>query len=78
MDEVTIRELRNQGREVLQRVEHGETLVITRAGVPIGEIRPLPKPRLNGRSLVTSWKDVPAIDFAEFRADIDAVLDPAL
>jgi prevent-host-death family protein len=78
VDEVTIRELRNHGGEVLQRVEHGETVVVTRSGVPVGELRPLPRPRLSATSLLARWRGVPVVDPRAFRSDVDAVLDPAL
>lgn len=78
MAEVTIRDLRNHGGDVLHRVEQGETVVVTRAGVPVGELRPLPRPRLSAASLLARWRTVPAIDAGAFRADIDTVLDPRL
>jgi prevent-host-death family protein len=78
VDEVTIRELRNHGGEVLRRVEQGETLLVTRAGVPVGELRPVPRPRLSAGSLLARWRNVPAVDPRAFRADIDAILDPTL
>lgn len=78
MDEVTIRELRNHGGEVMDRVEHGETLIVTRSGVPVGELRPLPRQRVSGEVLLARWRLVPVIDAAALRADIDAVLDPSL
>jgi prevent-host-death family protein len=78
VDEVTVCDLRNHGREVIDRVEHGETVIITRAGVPVAEVRPLPKSRLNARALLDRWKAVPAIDLAVLRAGIDAVIDPSL
>lgn len=73
-----MRDLRNHGGDVLDRVERGETVVVTRAGVPIGELRPLPRPRLSARSLLMRWRTVPVVDAAELRADLDAVLDPEL
>ena len=60
MNEVTVRDLRNHGGDVLDRVEHGESMVVTRAGVPIAELRPLPRPRLSATSLLARWKHVPA------------------
>jgi prevent-host-death family protein len=78
MGEVTIRDLRNHGGDVLHRVEQGETVIVTRAGVPVGELRPLPKPRLSATSLLGRWRSVPVVDPDAFRADVDAVLDPAL
>ncbi|WP_219418416.1 type II toxin-antitoxin system Phd/YefM family antitoxin [Pseudonocardia nigra] len=78
MAEVSIRDLRNHGGDVLHRVEQGETILVTRAGTPVGELRPLPRPRLSAASLLARWRTVPAIDPGAFRADIDAVLDPTL
>jgi antitoxin (DNA-binding transcriptional repressor) of toxin-antitoxin stability system len=78
VDEVTIRDLRNHAGDLVYRVEHGETVIITRAGQPVAEMRPLPKPRLNVRALLNRWKDVPAIDLASLRTDIDSVIDPSL
>ncbi len=78
MDEVTIRELRNRGGEVMERVERGEALTVTRAGVPVGELRPLPRPRVAANALLARWRSVPVVEWAAFRSDIDAVLDPSL
>jgi prevent-host-death family protein len=78
MDEVTIRDLRNHGGKVMERIERGETLTVTRAGVPVGELRPLPRPRITASTLLVWWRSVPAVEVETFRADIDAVLDPSL
>ncbi|MDQ3989186.1 MAG: type II toxin-antitoxin system prevent-host-death family antitoxin [Actinomycetota bacterium] len=78
MDEVTIRDLRNRGGEVMERIERGETLIVTRAGVPVGELRPLPRPRITASALLARWRSVPAVEAEVFRADLDAVLDPSL
>jgi prevent-host-death family protein len=78
VDEVTVRDLRNHGGDVLNRVEHGETVVITRAGVPVAELRPLPRPRMNARALLNHFRNIPHIDAAALRADIDAVIDQSL
>jgi len=78
MNEVTIRDLRNYGGEVMERVERGETLTVTRAGVPVGELRPIPRPRLTGSTLLMRWRQVPVVDATAFRADLDNVLDPTL
>jgi prevent-host-death family protein len=76
--EVTIRELRNHGGEVMDRVERGETLTVTRAGVPVGELRPLPHPRVTAQTLIQRWRSVPLVDVEALRRDIDAALDPTL
>ena len=41
MDNVSVRELRNNGGRVLQRVANGETLTVTMDGQPIAELRPV-------------------------------------
>ncbi len=43
MNEITVRELRNEGGRVLDRVARGETLTVTRDGEPVADLRPLPR-----------------------------------
>lgn len=78
MDEVSIRDLRNHGGEVMERVELGETVIVTRSGVPVGELRPLPRQRVTADTLLMRWRSVPVVDAVAFRADLDTVLDPSL
>jgi prevent-host-death family protein len=78
MDEVTIRELRNHGGDVVERVHRGEVLTVTRAGVPVAELRPIPRPRVTGEALLSRWRRLPVVDLGTFRADVDAVLDARL
>ncbi len=78
MDEVTVRELRNHGGRVLDRVARGESLIVTRAGEPIAELRPLPRKRLAASTLVDRRKHLPPVDPAELRADVDRFVDQAL
>ncbi len=78
MGNVTIRELRNKGKAVVDRVLAGERLTVTRAGRPVAELRPLPKPGLDAATLLNRWQYLPAVDPEALRRDIDAVLDPSL
>ena len=73
-----MRELRNNGGAVLARVERGETLTVTRDGEPVGELRPLPRPRLTREALLHRWRRIPTVDADRFRADVDAVADSTL
>ncbi|MGO9654844.1 type II toxin-antitoxin system Phd/YefM family antitoxin, partial [Mycobacterium sp.] len=43
MESVTVRDLRNRGGEVLDRVERGERVIVTRDGRAVAELRPLPR-----------------------------------
>ncbi len=78
MTEVTVRDLRNHGGEILERVAGGESLTVTRDGHAIAELRPLPRRPLPAALLLQRWRRLPPVDPSGLRADIDAVLDPAL
>jgi prevent-host-death family protein len=78
MGAVTIRELRNRGGAVIDRVAAGETLTVTRDGEPVAELRPLPRRPLSSVELVKRFSHLDPIDFEQFRADIDQVFEPDL
>lgn len=78
MAEVTIRDLRNHGGDVVNRVLAGEALVVTRSGIPVAELRPVRSPGLAASTLVERWKHLPPVDPARLRSDIDGLLDPGL
>ena len=78
MTDVTIRELRNHGGEVVDRVLAGECLTVTRAGRPVAELRPLPPPGIDAATLLDRWQNLPAVDPDDFRRDVDEFLDPSL
>ena len=78
MHEVTVRELRNQGGDVLERVARGEALTVTRDGQPIAELRPLRRQPLLASTLLRRWRALPGVDAAKLKADIDEVLDSRL
>ena len=78
MEAVTVRDLRNNGGEVLRRVERGERLVVTRDGTPVAELRPLPRPRVSAGELIRRRANLPAVDPVALRRDIDELIDPSL
>ena len=78
MTEVAIRDLRNRGGEILERVAAGEAMTVTRDGHPIAELRPLARRPLQAGLLLQRWRNLPAVDPVKLRADIDDVLDPGL
>ncbi|MDP9389054.1 MAG: type II toxin-antitoxin system prevent-host-death family antitoxin [Actinomycetota bacterium] len=78
MPEASIRELRNHGGEVIDRVTAGERITITRGGKAVAELRPLPRQRATAAALIERFKRLPAVDPARFRADVDAVVDQSL
>ena len=75
---MTIRELRNHGGDVADRVEAGESLTVTRDGRAVAELRPIGRAPLSAQVLLARWCNLPAVDAARLRADIDAVIDQEL
>ena len=78
MAEISIRDLRNHGGEVIDRVALGEELTITRDGKPVAQLRPLEKPPLSVAVLLRRWARLPRMDPDGLRRDVDAVADSSL
>ena len=74
---ITQRELRNQSAAVLREVEAGRTIVVTRNGTPVGELRPIRRHRFVARAAIAdAAARAPRIDADRFRTDLDAVINP--
>lgn len=72
--EISQRELRNDSGEIMRRLGQGETFVVTSNGVPVGELTPLRRHRfVRADAAIAMFHSAPDIDFATFRADLDAV-----
>jgi prevent-host-death family protein len=78
MADVTIRELRNKGGEVIERVTAGEVLTVTRNGRPVAMLSPLPGSTLSAAALIERWKRLPPMDPDSLRDDNDRAIDPSL
>ncbi len=74
---ITQRELRNQSAAVLREVEAGRTIIVSRNGTPVGELRPIGRRRFVPRATIADAAGSAArIDAAQFRDDLDSVVDP--
>jgi prevent-host-death family protein len=74
--EITQRELRNESGEIMRALDRGETFVVTRNGVPVGELTPLRQRRfVSAEAAVALFGGAPTIDGKRFRTDVDALLD---
>jgi prevent-host-death family protein len=74
--EITQRELRNESGEIMRALDRGETFVVTRNGVPVGELTPLQQRRfVSAAAAAELFAGAPVLDAERFRTDIDAVLD---
>ena len=72
--EITQRELRNESGEIMRQLDRGDTFVVTRNGVPVGELAPLRRHRfVSADTAIAVFKNAPAVDLARLRADLDRV-----
>ena len=63
----------------MRALDRGESFVVTRNGVPVGELSPVLPRRFVGADLViAAFASAPAIDAARFREDVDAPVDQDL
>lgn len=75
---ITQRELRNDSGAILREVQAGQTLIVTRNGVPVAELRPVPPRRFVPRAIIADAAlRAPRVDAERFRADLAAVVDQA-
>lgn len=78
--ELTQRELRNHSGEIMRQLDRGEAFVVTRHGVPVGELTPLRRHRfVAAEAVVAMFRSAPHVDYDKFRADLDEIAgqDPA-
>jgi prevent-host-death family protein len=76
--EVSIRELRDRGSEIVDRAARGESITITRAGRPVAELRAVSHQPLVAETLLARWRGLPPVDPAALRADLREILDRSL
>lgn len=75
---MSIRDLRNHGGEVIERVERGERLTVTRDGRQVAELRPLGPLPIKATVLVERWARLPRLDPDGLVRDLDRVIDASL
>lgn len=74
--EISQRELRNQSGEIMRELDEGKSFVVTRNGVPVGELTPLRRHRfVAAETAVAMFRSAPGVDYERFRADLDAAAD---
>lgn len=74
--EITQRELRNRSGEIMRALDRGESFVVTRNGVPVGELIPLRhRMYVPAEAAVAAFAGAPTVELERFRKDIDAVID---
>lgn len=73
--EITQRELRNESGAVMKELDAGATFIITRNGVPVGELRPHRRHQfVSARAAVVAFRNAPPVEYKQLRKDLDAVV----
>ncbi len=76
---ITQHELHNESAAVLREVQAGQSIIVTRNGVPVAELRPIQPRRFVPRTVIAEAAvQAPRIDGNRFRADLDAVIDQSV
>ena len=73
-----MRDLRNKGGAIIDRVLAGERITVTRSGRPVASLRPLPRRGPDPATLLERRRHLPHIDPTLFRQDIDQAIEPSL
>ena len=72
--EITQRELRNNSGEIMRQLDRGESFVVTRNGVPVGELTPLYRDRfVSAAAAIAAFRGAPRVHLDRLRADLDNV-----
>ena len=72
--QITQRELRNDSGRIMRALDRGQSFVVTRNGIPVGELVPL-RARMFVPSEVAlaAFAGAPRVALGRFRKDVDAV-----
>ena len=71
---MTQRELRNNSGEIMRGLDEGRSYIVTRNGVPVGELAPLRRHRfVSAQSAVAVFKGAPSVNLRRLRRDLDVV-----
>ena len=73
-----MRDLRNNGGEVLDAVMRGEGMTVTRQGRAIAELRPLRGPGVRIETLERAFRGCPTFEYSALIADLGEIMDTSL
>ena len=76
---ITQRELRNNSGDIMRQLDQGESFVVTRNGIPVGELSPLRRHRfISAESAVGAFRGAPRVSVDRLRADLDRAVSQEL
>jgi prevent-host-death family protein len=74
--EITQRELRNDSGQIMRALDRGESFVVTRNGVPVGELTPVRRRRfVSVEAAIVAFAGAPRVELDKMRADLDALVE---
>ncbi len=77
--EITQRELRNDSGEIMRQLDEGQSFIVTRNGVPVGELSPLRRHRfVRSDTAVALFRHASPVDLGKLRDDLDRVASQEL
>jgi antitoxin (DNA-binding transcriptional repressor) of toxin-antitoxin stability system len=72
--DISQRQLRNDSGEIMRGLDQGESFVVTRNGVPVGELTPLRRHRfVNADAAIAMFRGAPSVNLTRLRTDLDRV-----
>jgi antitoxin (DNA-binding transcriptional repressor) of toxin-antitoxin stability system len=73
---ISARDLRERGAEIVDRLGRGESFILMRDGLPVGELTPFRRRRFVHADVAAAvFSDAGRVDARRFRADIDRIVD---
>jgi prevent-host-death family protein len=73
---ITQRTLRNESGAIMRGLDRGESYIVTRNGVPVGELMPVRRRNaVQAEMLLAALAGAPRIDPSRFRKDVDELID---
>ena len=73
---ITQRELRNESGRIMRALDKGKAFIVTRNGVPVGELIPLrQRVFVPTEAALAAFARAPRVGPGRFRKDVDALID---
>jgi antitoxin (DNA-binding transcriptional repressor) of toxin-antitoxin stability system len=73
---ITQRELGKASNRIIKALEAGDSFVVTRNGVPVGELRPFRRRGFVAKAgILAAFRRTAPIDSKRFQEDLDALAD---
>ena len=72
---ITQREFRNDSGEIMRALDRGEDFIVTRNGVPVGELRPARRRFVARELLLEMFRGAPPVEEQRLREELDEVVD---